>query len=128
MADIHREVEGKVDECRGISFVDDITWVAEGDHLPDLTAKLERCAAKSLEWAEGNAVWFETSKTEAILLTRSKKLWGKKGRRPIRVGNQQVFFARGATRWLGVWLDSALSMVENRRKCMNRAREANARI
>ena len=76
MADIHKEVEQRVDDCRGLSFVD-ITWVVEGDNLLDLTTKLEKCAARSLEWAEGNAVRFETSKTEAILLTRSKKLWGK---------------------------------------------------
>ena len=35
---------------------------------------------------------------------------------------QQVFFAKGATRWLVIWLDSALTLVENRRRCVNRAK------
>ena len=102
MADIHGEVEGQVPGCRGISFVDDITWVAEGEDLLDLTEKLGRCAEKSLRWAEGNAVRFETGKTEAMLLTKKKSLWRKKKRRPIQVGDQRILFAEGATRWLGV--------------------------
>ena len=38
-----------------------------------------------------------------------------------------VRFARDATRWLGVWLDSALTLRENRRRCVNRARQAEAK-
>ena len=30
IADIHQAVEGKVEDCRGISFVSDIAWVTEG--------------------------------------------------------------------------------------------------
>ena len=29
IADIHQAVESQIEDCRGISFVDDITWVAE---------------------------------------------------------------------------------------------------
>ena len=83
MADIQEEVENQVEGCRGISFMDDITWVAEGEDMMDLTEKLGRCAERSLRWAEGNAVRFETSKTEAVLLTKRKRLWRKKKRRPI---------------------------------------------
>ena len=34
----------------------------------------------------------------------------------------------GATRWLGVWLDSVFALVDNRRRRKNRARQAEARI
>ena len=44
------------------------------------------------------------------------------------MGDQQVHFAKEATRWLGVWIDSALTLVGNRRRCINRARQAEARI
>ena len=119
MADIHGEVDAQVEGCRGISFVDDITWVVEGEDLRDLTTKLGECADNSLRWAEKNAVCFETSKTEAVLLTKRKELWRKARDRPIQAGDRQVYFAKGATRWLGVWLDSALSLKENRGRCVN---------
>ena len=73
-ADIHKEVEEKVEGCRGISFVDDMTWVAEGEGLLDLKLKLEECAERSLRWADRNAVRFETSKTEAVLFAKDRKL------------------------------------------------------
>ena len=67
IADIHATVEGQVQDSRGISFVDAVTWLVEGRDVGEVVGKLERCAAVSLEWARGNAVRFEMSKTEAIL-------------------------------------------------------------
>ena len=43
------------------------------------------------------------------------------------MGDQQTHFAKGAVRWLGLWLGSAVALVENRR-CVNRTRQAEARI
>ena len=43
-------VENQVEDSRGISFVDDVTWVVEGTDLDDVVDKLERCAAASLPW------------------------------------------------------------------------------
>lgn len=62
-------------DSRGISFVDDITWVVEGTDLTDVVSasKLERCADASLRWADSSAVRFETPKTEAILFSRQRK-------------------------------------------------------
>ena len=85
IADIHQAVEGQIEDCRGISFVDDITWVAEGVDLDDVVRKLEGCAAASLQWAEGNAVRFETSKTEAVLFSRRRQ--HRRCGRAIRVGD-----------------------------------------
>ena len=86
IADIHQAVEDKTEDCRDISFVDDVTWVAEGRNLDEVVHKLERCAELSLSWAKDNAVSFETSKTEAILFTRKRKHrhWNRK----IQVGSQ----------------------------------------
>ena len=60
IADIHEAVESQVEDSRGISFVDGVTWLVEGTDLNDVVSKLERCAAASLHWASCNAVSFET--------------------------------------------------------------------
>ena len=39
-----------------------------------------------------------------------------------------LYFAPEATRWLGIWLDSALTLQENRRQRIGRTRQAEARI
>ena len=72
IADIHVAVEGQVQDSRGISFVNDVTWLVEGRDVGEVVQKLEGRAAASLEWARGNAVCFETSKTEAILFSRRR--------------------------------------------------------
>lgn len=77
IAEIYGTVESQVEGCRGISSVDDVTWVVEGE---------------------------------------------------IRVGDQNVRFARNATRWLGMWLDSALTRLETRRRYINRSRKAEAQL
>ena len=59
ISDIHQAVESQAEDYRGISFVDDVTWLAEGMDLEDVIRKLEKCAEASLEWAGRNAVRFE---------------------------------------------------------------------
>lgn len=66
IAEIHQAIESRVEDCRGISFVDGVTWIVEGYDANDVVGKLEQCAAASLEWAEHNAVRFETTKSEAM--------------------------------------------------------------
>lgn len=46
----------------------------------------------------------------------------------MRVGGSEVPFTSEATRWLGVWLDSALTQRESRRRSFNRAGAAEASI
>ena len=112
--------------CRGISFVDDVTWIAEGVDLDDVVRKLESCARASLQWAENNAVRFKTPNTEAILFSRKRKHRGHE--RGIRVGDRTVCFASEATRRLGIWLDSSLTLAENSRVRIGKARQAEARV
>ena len=44
------------------------------------------------------------------------------------MGNQRVRFAPEATRWLGIWLDPALTLRKNRRRRLYNARQAAAKI
>ena len=50
--------------------------------------ELERCAATSLQWADNNAVRFETLKTEAILFSGGGK--HRRCDKTIRVGGQSA--------------------------------------
>ena len=126
-ADIHEAVEDQVEDSRGISYVDDVTWVVEGTDVDDVVSKLERCAQASLEWADNNAVRFEESKTEAILFSNRRK--HRQCRREIRVGStHRVRFAGEATRWLGIWLDASLNLEENRRRRIGKTRQAEAKL
>lgn len=77
-------------ECsRGISFVDNVTWVVKGDNINGVAQHLERCVAASLRWAEGNAVQFEASKTGAVLFSRKKERWQTSAERPFRLATRQ---------------------------------------
>lgn len=82
IADIRQAVEGQVADSRGISFVDCVTWLAEGASIDEVVQRLEQCAKASLEWASNNAVLFETSKTEAILFSRNWQDTPGRGKTP----------------------------------------------
>lgn len=70
IAEIHAAVENQTESSRKISFADDVTWIVEGDNIGEVVQRLERCAAASLRFVEGNAVRFET---ETMLFLRKKK-------------------------------------------------------
>ena len=89
---------------------------------------LESCAAESLIGAESNAVKFETSKTEAILLFRRWSHGKNRTWRTIQVGEQNTFFTKEATQWLGIWIDSALTLRDSHHRVLNRAKGAEAAI
>ena len=99
-----------------MSFVDDLGWVGTGSDVNQVVTILERCAAKSIEWASRQGLQFDTAKTEAALFTRRRG--HKKHLRPkltakIRVGDGFIRFNRQATRWLGVWMDAHLTLKEH---------------
>ena len=73
-----------------------------------------------------NAMRFETSKTKAILFSRRRR--HRHCQRGTRVGDQTVRFAWDVTCWLGIWRDSTLTLAENRRRKIGKARQAEARL
>jgi len=66
-------VEERVTGVKALSFVDDVAWTTEGDTVDDISPTLKQAAAAAQEWAEANAISFDTEKTEAILLSRRRK-------------------------------------------------------
>ena len=70
------------------------SWTtSHGRDVGEVIRKLEQCAEASLTWAEGNAVRFETSKTEAIL--PSKKRAHRRCDSAIQVGPDHPLRSRG---------------------------------
>jgi hypothetical protein len=58
--------------AEGLSFVDDLGWVATGSNINQVVSKLEECAAKSIAWASRRGLQFDTAKTEAALFTHRR--------------------------------------------------------
>ena len=56
LAEIFDKVEAEVPGIRSLSFVDDISWWAEGADSRAVAAKLSAAAAASIEWAAENGV------------------------------------------------------------------------
>jgi hypothetical protein len=111
--------------------VDDLGWVATGSDVNQVVMILERCAAKSIEWAGRRGLQFDTAKMEAAQFTRRRG--HKKHLRPIltaeiRVGTCFIQFNRQSTRWLGVWMNVHMTLKEHHNLYMKRARAARARL
>jgi len=106
------QVEDEDEDCgsEGISLVDDVARVVEGEDVGECTQRLERCAAETTIWAKKNACQFDIEKTEAMLFTRRRKNRKPKMNARVSVGNHEVPYNNEATRWLGVWLDDILTL------------------
>jgi hypothetical protein len=126
-ADIHQAIEEAIEGSSGLSFIDDVTWLIEASGIPQLIRKMEKYARLYQAWAQRNSVRFETSKMEAILLSRNRKHYKERDTMKIRVGEHHAKFNSEATRWLGVWIDLALRLTTHQDKCMARARMAENR-
>jgi hypothetical protein len=93
-------VEERVSGIEGLSFMDDVGWMATRSDVSQGVRKLESCARESIDWAERRELEFDTAKTEAALFTcrrRHKKHLHPKQTAKIRVGNGFVRFNKEAT-------------------------------
>ena len=118
----------RTEDRYGVSFVDDVTWVAQGRSVHEIRIKLEAAARRAITWGGASGVTFEAGKTEAILFFRNRRHWKDRGQVSIRVGDHRVPFNVKATRWLGVYLDSRLCFAEHARVSARRARTAERRL
>jgi len=124
------QVEEKEKECgsEGISFVDDVAWVVEGEDVGECTQQLERCAAETTNWAKKNACRFDIVKMQAMLFTRRRNNREPKMNARVRVGDHEVSYNKEATRWLGVWLDDMLTLNDHMKKTLAKARRAQNKV
>jgi ribonuclease HI len=123
---VFEEVEDEAGTA-AITSVDDLSWIASGANVMEIAETLEKCAKISTRWAEQNTVQFDITKTEAILFV--KKNQQRKRKKKIKIGNGNfISFNKGATRWLGFWMDSALNFNDHFTKRMAKARQREAEI
>jgi hypothetical protein len=108
LSGIFEEVEG-ICGGKGLSFADDVAWWVEEKDDREVAEKLSKASAAACKWATSNGITFDHGKSEAVFFSRA--------RRPptamIRTGGREILFNRTATRWLGVWLDSQLTLGEH---------------
>jgi len=100
--------------------------LAEGRNDKEVAAKLSQAAAAVIEWAGKNGVAFDQGKTEAAMFWRKKK--GTAAAAKVKVGDSEVPFNKEATRWLGVWLDSQLTLKEHHATRLKSGRNAMTRL
>jgi len=124
LSGIFDEVEAAVPGVRGLSFVDDISWWAEGRDDEAVAANLAAAATAAIKWAVENGVAFDHSKTEAALFHRKTSTPSA----TVKVGGESVPFSKEATQWLGVWLDSQLTLKGHHAVRMKEGRKAKARL
>jgi hypothetical protein len=125
LSGVFTAVESSVEGAQGLSFADDVAWMITGKDVGEVTRRPESCATQSITWARENAVAFDSGKTEALLLTKSRK---KFPRMQISVDGHRISYNKEATRWLGVWLDSQLTLKEHHHNRLGKARKAEARV
>jgi hypothetical protein len=98
LAEIHQEMKEAIEGSSGLTFIDDVTWLIEAPYIPQLIRKREKCTRLCQEWAQRNTIRFETSKMEAILLSRNMKHCKEGDMAKIRVGEHHTKFNSEATR------------------------------
>lgn len=79
-----------------------------------------------IEWGRLNAVTYDTSKTKAVLFSKSHRQRLNKQLREskIKVGTKNILFNKETTRWLGVWLNTQLKFTSHINERVKRARTA----
>ena len=97
-----------------------------GIDVNDVADKLERFAQVRLERARNNAVRFKKTDRSHHPLSQVQSPAVSKGDTGTKL--EGVSFARETSRWLGIWLDSALTLRENRRHRLDKTRQAEAKI
>ena len=96
-----------------ISFVDDISLVAEGKDAEDVAKLLGEAGSQLVHLGKEHHIGFDEEKTEAVLFTRKRKQLQKMRDLQIQLLNFTCKFQKEATRWLGFWLNSKLLFKEH---------------
>jgi hypothetical protein len=124
LSGIFDTVEEMVPGVKGLSFADDIARWVKGKDQKEVATKLAEAAAASLDWAKDNGVAFDSGKTEAALFRKSRAA----PTATIQVGTNDLPFNTAATRWLGVWLDSQLTLKEHHAIRLKEGKKALGRL
>lgn len=92
IAEILGAVEGQVEDSRGISFVDDITWIVEGGDIDDVTNKWGDAPLPVLGGRRQRSPLRGVQGRGRPLLEFSKRRKHRRCEREIRAGTHRVRF------------------------------------
>ena len=96
-----------------ISFIDDISIIAEGKDAEEVAKLLEEAGSQLVHLGKEHHIGFDEEKTEAALFTRKRKQLQEMKNLQIRLPNFTCKFQKEVTRYLGFWLNSKLSFREH---------------
>jgi len=85
-----------------------------------VAAKLSKAATAATGWAARDGVAFHLGKTEVAIFLKKRTT----SKVTVEVGESKDPFNKEATRWLGVWLDSRLTLKEHHAVRMKSGRKA----
>ncbi|KAI0999672.1 hypothetical protein K3495_g8523 [Podosphaera aphanis] len=125
---VFQKVEDEVDTCQLTSFADDCGFLVEASTVRELTERIERAEIMAIEWGQENCLDFDHAKTEAVVFTKRRKIRSHIQQASAKIKDVTIKFNKEATRWLGLWLDSALSFREHKDTYLQKARRAEARL
>jgi hypothetical protein len=94
--------------------------------VQEVAGKLAEAAKAAIGWADNNGIAFDEGKTEAALFKRKGR--GRRAPVSIQVGNKSVPFNPEATRWLGVWLGSQLTLKDHHAIRLKDGKKAMSRL
>jgi ribonuclease HI len=129
LSGIFEAIEAKA-PIEAISFVDDIGLLASGNSIQEVSEILEMAGTEAISWGIANNVSFEVNKTEAVLFTkkRGRALRQSLSRAKITLDGSAISYNQDATRWLGIWLDSGLTLKSHYQIRLQKAKNAEARL
>jgi hypothetical protein len=107
---------------RTICTISVAPWQSTLDHK--VADRLSKASAAACRWANSNGDFFEHRKTEALFLSRRRR--GPTA--TIESEGRRVPFNERATRWLGIWLASQLTLREHQRAMLKKGKKAMAQV
>ncbi|ODM21086.1 hypothetical protein SI65_04139 [Aspergillus cristatus] len=123
-------IEQATPGIRALSFADDVGLIARGNSVQGVCSQLQAAGEAAIAWGIENGVQFDHEKTEAALFSRQsgRRLREQIERARITIRGHPVSFSLEATRWLGVLLDSGLTLKAHYQDRLQKATRAEARI
>ena len=128
MSGVFEFVENNTKNCSATSFADDCGFLVEASNYPELFENLQKAGNLAIRWGISNLLQFDHGKTEAVLFTRRRKVKTELWNTNIQKSGKTFKFNKEATRWLGFWLDSALTFRTHKEVYLQKAKKAEARL